>query len=62
MSVDTDHRTKRERIATRIDTEVHATIERIAEQRRTTPAHVARVILEDAVRKVRPNLVEAITP
>jgi hypothetical protein len=59
---DTDHRTKRERLATRIDTDVYATIERIAEQRRTTPAHVARVILEDGVRKVAPSLIEAITP
>jgi hypothetical protein len=62
MPIFIEHRTKRERIATRIDTEAHATIERIAKERRTTPAHVARVILEDAVCRVPRSLVEAITP
>jgi hypothetical protein len=43
-------RTQRERITTRIDPSALETIERLAESRRTTPAQVARVILEDGVR------------
>ena len=43
----TDHRTRREPIATRIDPAALELIERLAEQRRTTPAQVARTMLED---------------
>jgi len=50
-----EHNTRRERIATRIDPGALATIERVAEQRRTTPAQVARVILEDGVRAIVEN-------
>ena len=38
----------RELIATEIDPKARAVIERTAAARRTTPAQVARVILEDA--------------
>jgi hypothetical protein len=37
-------------ISTRIDGEAHALIEKAAAERRTTPAQVARVLLEDAAR------------
>jgi hypothetical protein len=40
----TDHRLRREPIATRIDRGALETIERLAEQRRTTPAQVARML------------------
>lgn len=46
---DTDQR-KRAPIATRIDSGALETIERLAEQRRTTPAQVARTLLEDGAR------------
>jgi uncharacterized protein (DUF1778 family) len=40
----------REQITTRVDAEVRELIERAAVERRTTPAQVARVLLEDAAR------------
>lgn len=46
---------RRERIATRIDSSALATIERLAEQRRTTPAQVARCLIEDGVRAITEN-------
>jgi hypothetical protein len=52
-------RARREQIVTRIDSGALATIERLAEQRRTTPAQVARVILEDGVRAIAGNAAEA---
>jgi hypothetical protein len=52
MSDTTDHRQRREPIATRIDPGALETIERLAEQRRTTPAQVARCLLEDGVRAI----------
>jgi hypothetical protein len=52
MTDTNEQHARRERIATRIDTGALATIERLAEQRRTTPAQVARVILEDGVRAI----------
>jgi hypothetical protein len=45
MSDTTDHWQRREPIATRIDPSALETIERLAEQRRTTAAQVARVLL-----------------
>jgi hypothetical protein len=60
MSDNTDHRTKRVPIATRIDTEAHAKIGRLAEQRRVTPAQIARVLIEDGVRTIATT--EGITP
>ena len=41
----------RARISTRIERDALEIIERLAELRRTTPAQVARVLLEDAVRE-----------
>lgn len=46
----TQERAKREPIATRVDPDTLATIEHLAEQRRTTPAQIARVLIEDGVR------------
>ena len=40
-------RQPRELISTRIDHDAHAVIEKIAEERRTTAAQVARILLED---------------
>jgi hypothetical protein len=45
-------RQARQSISARVDREVHETIERLAVQRRTTPGHVARLLLEDAAREV----------
>jgi hypothetical protein len=42
----------REKITTRVAREAYEAIEREAEQRRTTPAQVARVLLEDAAREL----------
>jgi antitoxin component of RelBE/YafQ-DinJ toxin-antitoxin module len=41
---------RRVSISTRIDSEVAELIARAAEERRTTPSQVARVLLEDAAR------------
>ena len=41
----------RERISTRIAADTRAVIERLAAERRTTPAQVARVLLEDGARQ-----------
>lgn len=45
-------RQARQSISTRVDREVYRAIERLAERRRTTPGHVARLLLEDAAREV----------
>jgi hypothetical protein len=42
----------RESISTRIDAKARDVIERVAEARRTTPAQVARVLLEDAAKQL----------
>ena len=42
----------RESISTRIDAKAREGIERIAAKRRTTPAQVARVLLEDAAKQL----------
>jgi hypothetical protein len=42
----------RETITTRIDASARALIERVAAARRTTPAQVARVLLEDAAKQL----------
>ena len=42
----------RESISTRIDVKAREVIERVAASRRTTPAQVARVVLEDAAAKL----------
>jgi hypothetical protein len=42
----------RESISTRIDADAHAVIEKIAEQRRTTAAQVARILLEDGAKEL----------
>jgi hypothetical protein len=47
-----NNQVRRPQLATRIDPDTLATIERLAELRRTTPAQVARVILEDGVRAI----------
>jgi hypothetical protein len=46
----TEHRPRRHKISTRIEVAALSTIERVAAEQRTTPAHVARVWLEDAAR------------
>ena len=43
-------RVKRAPIATRVDPEILAEVERLADQRRTTPAQVARCLIEDGVK------------
>jgi hypothetical protein len=45
-------RQPRESISTRIDPNAHAVIEKIAEERRTTAAQVARVLLEDGAKEL----------
>jgi hypothetical protein len=40
----------RQHLSTRIATDALEVIERLAEERRTTPAQVARVLLEDAAK------------
>jgi hypothetical protein len=47
-----DTKQPRESISTRIDAAAREIIERVASQRRTTPAQVARVLLEDAAQKL----------
>lgn len=47
----TNTRPVRKQITTRIESEALETIERLAEEHRTTLAHVARVLLEDAARQ-----------
>jgi hypothetical protein len=49
-------RQPRESISTRIDADAHAVIEKIAEQRRTTAAQVARILLEDGAKELGRNL------
>jgi hypothetical protein len=41
-------RPMRQHLSVRIDRTALAAIERAAEERRTTPAHIARILLEDA--------------
>jgi hypothetical protein len=48
----TNDRPVRARITTRVAADVAELIERLAQQRRTTVAHEARLLLEDAVREV----------
>jgi uncharacterized protein (DUF1778 family) len=43
-------RQSREQISTRVARDAYEVIERAAEARRTTPSHVARVLLEDGAR------------
>ncbi len=43
---------RRESITTRIDAEAREVIERIAEARRTTPAQVARILIEDGAKEL----------
>lgn len=45
-------KTPRESISTRIDAKAREVIERVAASRRTTPAQVARVLLEDAAKQL----------
>ncbi len=45
-------RKARQPIATRIEPEAFRLIEHEAEVRRTTPSHVARILLEDAAREL----------
>jgi hypothetical protein len=42
----------RESISTRIDAKARAVLERVAAVRRTTPAQVARCLLEDAAKRL----------
>jgi hypothetical protein len=43
---------RREHLSTRIDIRAHQIIERVAAARRTTPAQVARCVLEDAAKEL----------
>jgi hypothetical protein len=45
-------RLPRESISTRIDPDARDVIEKIAEQRRTTAAQVARILLEDGAKEL----------
>jgi hypothetical protein len=45
-------RTARLKISTRVAAEARDVIERVAAVRRTTPAQVARVVLEDAAKQL----------
>jgi hypothetical protein len=45
-------RQPRESISTRIDPDARDVIEKIAEQRRTTAAQVARILLEDGAKEL----------
>jgi hypothetical protein len=45
-------RRTRESISTRIDPDAHAVIEKVAEERRTTAAQVARILLEDGAKEL----------
>ena len=45
-------RQPRESISTRIDHDAHAVIEKVAEERRTTAAQVARILLEDGAKEL----------
>jgi hypothetical protein len=45
-------RQPRESISTRIDPDARDVIEKIAEQRRTTAAQVARILLEDGAKSL----------
>jgi hypothetical protein len=45
-------RQPRESISTRIDSDARDVIEKIAEQRRTTAAQVARILLEDGAKEL----------
>jgi hypothetical protein len=47
-----DAKSPRQSLSTRIAPEAHAVIERVAAERRTTPAQVARVWLEDAAKQL----------
>ena len=42
----------RKSISTRIDAKARDVIERVAEARRTTPARIARILLEDGAREL----------
>ena len=45
-------RQPRESISTRIDPDARDVIEKVAEQRRTTAAQVARILLEDGAKEL----------
>ena len=47
-----ESKTPRESISTRIDAKAREVIERVAASRRTTPAQVVRVVLEDAAKQL----------
>ena len=47
-----DIKSPRESISTCIDAKAREVIERVAASRRTTPAQVARVVLEDAAKQL----------
>lgn len=55
MSDATDHRPRREPIATRIDPSALEVIERVAAQRPTTRGQVTRTIIEDVTRVISEN-------
>ena len=48
----TETKKPRESISTRIDAKAREVIEHVAASRRTTPAQVARVVLEDAAKQL----------
>jgi hypothetical protein len=51
-----DAKTPRQSLSTRIAPEAHAVIERLAAERRTTSAQVARVLLEDAAKQLETEM------
>ena len=55
MSDATDHRPRREPIATRIDPSALEVIETLAAQRPTTRGQVTRTIIEDVTRVISEN-------
>jgi hypothetical protein len=50
MSMTSEQRPERRKISTRVECVALATIERVAAAHRTTPAQVARVLIEDGAR------------
>jgi hypothetical protein len=49
-SMTSEQRPERRKISTRVECAALATIERVAAAQRTTPAQVARVLIEDGAR------------
>jgi hypothetical protein len=52
MSSEQRPRERREKISIRVEPAALKVIERVAELHRTTPGHVARILIEDGARKL----------